>query len=146
MHGYIFVFNIQIDWPFYRNLLEQIPLVLALLYENCPLIFKRSCSFSKPLVLFSRLIYKCFITLFSRSIFDCNFDTFCSSKFNYCVLKSEYILLIIDWLFSNTWVEAFCWKSLTIFVKRFILDIWVLNKPLIVNIDCKFENIDWFDC
>ena len=33
----------------------QIPLFLALLFGNCPLIFKHTCSFSKHSILFSRL-------------------------------------------------------------------------------------------
>ena len=69
-------------------------IVLALLYRNCPLIFKHTCCFSKHSVLFSRLIYRCFITLFSTRIFDYNCETFYVCKFISCVLKSEYILLI----------------------------------------------------
>ena len=92
LHCYFFII-IQINWPFYRNHLGQIPLILALLYGNCPLIFKRNCSFSKHSVLFPRFIYRCFITLFSTRIFDYNFDTFCSCKFISYVLKSKYILL-----------------------------------------------------
>ena len=103
LHGYFFII-IQIDWPFCRNHLGQIPLVLLLLYRNCPLIFHQTCSFSKHFILFPRLIYRCFITLFSTSIFDCNFEIFSSFKFVSCVLKSEYELLIliyIDILQSN---------------------------------------------
>ena len=39
--------------------------------------------------------------------------------------------------FSNIWDRAFCWKLLSLLKKRFILDIWLLNKPLIVTIDCN---------
>ena len=80
---------------YFTEIIGQVPLVLALLNGNCPLIFKHTCSFSKHSVLFPRLIYKCFITLFSTSIFDSNFETFCSCKFFSCVLKSTYILLIL---------------------------------------------------
>ena len=83
---------------------------MALLYRNSPLIFKHTCSFSRQSVLFPRLIYRCFITLFSTSIFDCNFETFSNCKFISCVLKSEYMLLIlidwlIDWLIENSYQE-----------------------------------------
>ena len=45
MHGFFFSSSsFKIDWSFYRNHLGQIPLVLALLCSNCPLIFKRTCS------------------------------------------------------------------------------------------------------
>ena len=78
----------------------QIPLVLTLLYGNCPLIFKHACTFSKHSILFLRLIYRC-LTFFSTSIVNCNFETFCSCKFISCVLKSEYILLIIILLLNK---------------------------------------------
>ena len=32
---------------------------------------------------------------------------------------------------------SFCWKALSLFKKRFILDIWVLNTSLIIIIDCN---------
>ena len=74
---------------------------MALLYGNCPLIFKHTCSFSNYSVLFSRLIYRCFITLFSTCIFDYNCKTFCSCKFISCVLKSEYMSLnIYNWILN----------------------------------------------
>ena len=78
----------------------EIPLVLTLLYGNCPLIFKHTCTFSKHSILFLRLIYRC-LTFFSTSIVNCNFETFCSCKFISCVLKSEYILLIIILLLNK---------------------------------------------
>ena len=49
--------------------MEILP-VLALLYGNCPLIFKRTSFFSKHYFLFPRLVYRCFITLFSTSTLD----------------------------------------------------------------------------
>ena len=101
MHCYFFI-NIQINWPFYKNHLGQNPLILALLFGNCPLIFKHTCSFSNYSVLFSRLIYRCFITLFSTCIFNYNFETFCSCKFIFCALKSEYILL--NWTELLNWI------------------------------------------
>ena len=78
----------------------QIPLILTLLYGNCPLIFKHTCTLSKHSILFLRLIYRC-LTLFSISIVNCNFETFCSCKFISCVLKSDYILLIIILLLNK---------------------------------------------
>ena len=77
------------------------PLVLALLYRNCSLIFKQICTFSKHSVLFSVLLYRCFITFLSTRTFDCNFETFCSWKFISCILKSEYIFLISIILISE---------------------------------------------
>ena len=104
LHCY-FLIIIQINWPFYRNHLGQIPLVLALLYGNCPLIFTHTCSFSNYSVLISSLIYRCFVTLYSTRIFDFNFETFCSCKFISCVLKSEYILL--NWIELNWIIYGF---------------------------------------
>ena len=78
---------------FYRNHLGQTPAALALLYGNDPLVFNHTCYFSKHSVLFSRWIYRRFITLFSTRIIDYNFETFCSCKFISCVLKSEYMWL-----------------------------------------------------
>ena len=97
LHCYFFII-MQVNWPFHRNHLGQIPLILPLLYKNCSLIFKHNCSSSKCSVLVSRLIYRCFPTLFSTSIFDCNFETFCSCKFIFCVLKSIYIDYRLIWM------------------------------------------------
>ena len=101
-------FIIQINWPFYRNHLGQIPLVLALLYGNCPLIFKHHFYFSKHSVLFSILIYRCFIS-FSTRIFDCNFQTFCSCKFISCFKIRTYI--IDYWLIDRKKILSISWTT-----------------------------------
>ena len=109
-HGllqYYFFIIIQINWPFYRNHLGQIPLVLTVLYGNFSLIFKHTCSFSKHAVLFSRLLYRCFITLFSTRIFGYNFEVFCSCKFISCVLKAKYIPMNIEYIELRK--ELFIW-------------------------------------
>ena len=40
-------------------------------------------------------------------------------------------------ILSNICDRAFCWKPLSFFKKRFIIDIWVRKKPLIVSIYCN---------
>ena len=126
LHGYTFF--IQIDWPLYRNLLEQIPVVLVLLSGNCPLIFKHTCSFSKHSVLLPRLIHT-FYGSFWTSIFDCNFEISSSCKFISFVLKSEYIL-IDYWL--NDLVRNRTLNHLSVWVNG-----WVFVYKLG---DCGFES------
>ena len=133
---FIIIFIIQINWPFYWNHLGQITLVFALLYGNWPLIFKHTCSFSKRSVLFSRLIYRCFITLFSTHIFDYNFDTFCSCKFISCVLKSEYMLLnwIIGQRRSTIYFKVSRYWRNTVCVKNLPYDQVILIHPFSLSI------------
>ena len=133
---FIIIFIIQINWPLYWNHLGQITLVFALLDGNWPLIFKHTCSFSKRSVLFSRLIYRCFITLFSTHIFDYNFDTFCSCKFISCVLKSEYMLLnwIIGQRRSTIYFKVSRYWRNTVCVKNLPYDQVILIHPFSLSI------------
>ena len=116
-HCYFFII-IQINWPFYRNHLWQITLVLVLLYGNSLMIFKHICYFSKHSVLLFRLIYRCFITLFSTLIFDYNFETFCSYKFVSCVLKSD----IIDIMNRVVSIICICQLYFVLFTCNFMSD------------------------
>ena len=59
--AWIYLF-IQIEWPFCKNFLGQIPIALTLLYGNCSLILKHFLL--KHSVLYPRLIYRCFLFLF----------------------------------------------------------------------------------
>ena len=98
--GYCIVtfFIIQNNWPFYRNHLE-IPsfwhcyMGIALWLSNILALFQN-------IVLFSRLIYRCFIALFSTHIFDYNFETFCSCKIYFLCFKIRIYITdwLIDWL------------------------------------------------
>ena len=77
---------IQIDSLFY--LLGQIPLVLALLYWDCHLIFKRIFFFFFQNILFG--FPDLLLEFFSTNIFDCTLESYISHKcIIFLCLKSE---------------------------------------------------------
>ena len=69
-------------------------------------------------------IYKCFY------LFQGEFEVLNYNILGFCVRG-------VFRTFSNIWDGAFCWKLFNLLKKRFVLDIWVLNKPPIVTNDCN---------